>query len=156
MTIAVALGSNLGESKKILTEAIQQLQKIHIRTPASFFVSSFYETDPVDCPLQSPRFLNAVVQLETELTPHELLELFQKMEEKAGRSFSHPRNAPRTLDLDLLYCDAMIISTPELELPHPKITQRSFVLMPLAEITPDLILPGWEKTARDYLLNITK
>lgn len=156
MPIGIALGSNLGESEKILEQSIKELKKLHEGSSAAFLVSSFYITDPVDCPSDSPLFLNAVIQLETSLPPLHLLHLLQDMEMKSGRSLPRSYHAPRTLDLDLLYYNSITMLAPPLELPHPRIRERSFVLKPLAEINPNIILPGWKQTAQYYLLNLGK
>jgi 2-amino-4-hydroxy-6-hydroxymethyldihydropteridine diphosphokinase len=151
MAIGIALGSNLGESEAILTRSIQALQKIHHGELTAFLTSSFYTTTPVDCPPKSPFFLNAVIQLETSIAPLDVLDFLQSMEREAGRPCSRPYHAPRTLDLDLLYYNSMTILAPRLQVPHPRIRERLFVLRPLVEINPHLILPGWQKTAEQYL-----
>lgn len=152
----ISLGSNLGESDLILRNAIEQLQKLHIGYPRAFLVSSFYKTAPVNCPSGSPDFLNAVVQLETSLSSHDLIKFLQKIEAEAGRSLPRIKNSPRTLDLDLLYHGTGTIITDLLTLPHPKLLEREFVLKPLSEIAPNLTLPGWKKTAEKYLLDLEK
>ncbi|KAB2643012.1 MAG: 2-amino-4-hydroxy-6-hydroxymethyldihydropteridine diphosphokinase [Verrucomicrobia bacterium] len=151
MPIGIALGSNLGESKMILKKSIEELLTIHNGAPETFLRSSFYKTAPLDCPLGSPPFLNAAIQLETQLSPYEVLVFLQAMELQAGRPNKRDFHAPRTLDLDLLYYNSITIVSPQLVLPHPRIQHRFFVLKPLVDINPDLILPGWEKTAASYL-----
>ncbi|MBX9742539.1 MAG: 2-amino-4-hydroxy-6-hydroxymethyldihydropteridine diphosphokinase [Chthoniobacterales bacterium] len=126
------------------------------KSDCSFLVSSFYKTDPINCPPNSPYFINAVVQLETTHPPLLLLKLLQELEIDSGRPALREKNTPRTLDLDLLYYGSTILATPELELPHPRIHERLFVLEPLAEICPDLKLPTWDKTVNEYLLFIKK
>ncbi len=150
----ISLGSNLGESDLILQNTIGQLQKLHMGDSSAFLVSSFYKTAPVNCPPESPDFLNAVVQLETSLSSNQLIQVLQKLEAEAGRPLPRIKNSPRTLDLDLLYHGTSILTTDLLILPHPKILERDFVLKPLSEIAPNLTLPGWEKTAQKYLLNL--
>ena len=110
----------------------------------------------MDCAPGTPSFLNAVAEIGTSLTPMELLQRLQEEETRSGRPKDHARNTSRTLDLDLLYCDEMTLHESELEIPHPRMTERSFVLAPLAEIRPDLKLPGWEMTCSEYLLRIHK
>jgi 2-amino-4-hydroxy-6-hydroxymethyldihydropteridine diphosphokinase len=151
MSVGIALGSNLGESEKILRESVESFQKIHEGTTETFLVSSFYRTAPMDCPPGSPSFLNAVIQLETKCPPLELLHLLRALEIKAGRLCNRTHHAPRMLDLDLLYYNSMTMLTPHLELPHPRIRERWFVLKPLVEINPHLILPGWQMSAHSYL-----
>lgn len=151
----ISLGSNLGESDLILQNTIGRLQKLHMGDSSIFLISSFYKTAPVNCPPESPDFLNAVVQLETSLSSNQLIEVLQKLEAEAGRPpLPRIKNSPRTLDLDLLYHGTSILTTDLLILPHPKILEREFVLKPLSEIAPNLTLPGWEKTAEEYLLNL--
>ena len=153
MRAGIALGSNLGDRSAILTEAIGHLRDLH--EDGAFLVSSFHETDPVDCPPDSPLFLNAVTELETSLPPLELLQRLQAVELSAGRPRVHGLNQPRTLDLDLLYCDEMTLQLPGLELPHPRITKRLFVLAPLAEIRPELKLSRWLYSCEEYLSRIS-
>ncbi len=149
----IALGSNLGNSRKIFEQAIQQLNKIHNGLPDAFLVSSFYETIPVNCPPNSPNFLNAVIQLETSLSSYDLINFLQKIEAESGRPLPRIQNAPRTLDLDLLYHGTSTLATERLTLPHPRILEREFVLKPLSEIAPFFTLPGWRKNAKEYLLD---
>ncbi len=153
MRAGIALGSNLGDRNAILKEAISHLQSLH--EEGEFLVSSLHETEPIDCPPGSPLFLNAVVELETSLDPVILLRRLQSLEMASGRPEYRGINEPRSLDLDLLYCDGMSLRISGLELPHPRISERSFVLTPLAEIRPDLQLPGWSHTCLEYLLIIS-
>jgi 2-amino-4-hydroxy-6-hydroxymethyldihydropteridine diphosphokinase len=154
MRAGIALGSNLGDKSALLNQAIGHLREIH--ESGDFLLSGFHETEPVDCAPGTPAFLNAVAEIGTSLTPLELLHRLQHEEIRSGRPKNHARNASRTLDLDLLYCDEVTLHDPELELPHPRMTERTFVMGPLAEIRPDLRLPGWQMTCREYLLNIRK
>ncbi|MEY2906674.1 MAG: 2-amino-4-hydroxy-6-hydroxymethyldihydropteridine diphosphokinase [Verrucomicrobiota bacterium] len=153
MRAGIALGSNLGNRSALLEAAISQLRTLHEQ--GEFLISSLHETDPVDCPPGSESFLNGVVELDTSLAPLELLQRLQHLELASGRPRVHGRHAPRTLDLDLLYCDGMTLHHPDLELPHPRITERHFVLAPLHEIRPDLLLPGWSMNCADYLFRIS-
>lgn len=102
-------------------------------------VSSVYRTAPIDA--TGPDYLNAVARLETSLTPMELLRALQHIEDEHGRQRPY-RNAPRTLDLDLLLYGDQTVALPELQVPHPRIAQRAFVLQPMAELSPRLELPG--------------
>jgi 2-amino-4-hydroxy-6-hydroxymethyldihydropteridine diphosphokinase len=137
MRTGIALGSNLGDRYARLTHAVEALRKIHEQ--GDFLVSSFHETEPDNCPPKSPKFLNAVLELETSLEPQALLGRLQSLEREAGRSEKHGFHTPRTLDLDILYYGTTILDTPGLQLPHPRMTERPFVMTPLAEIRPDLI-----------------
>lgn len=154
MRAGIALGSNLGDKSVLLNQAIGHLQEIH--ESGDFLLSSFHKTEPVDCAPNTPSFLNAVAEIGTSLAPMDLLHRLQEIEILSGRPKNHERNASRTLDLDLLYCDEMTLRHRELELPHPRMTDRLFVLAPLAEIRPDLRLPGWEMTCSEYLSRIRK
>jgi MAF protein/2-amino-4-hydroxy-6-hydroxymethyldihydropteridine diphosphokinase len=149
----VALGSNLGESRSILHEAIRRLQKL---SAAPLLQSSFVKTAPVDCPPGSPDFLNAVVAL-TPLpgeTPESLLTQLRALERHFGRQPKKVTNEPRPLDLDLIAFGTQTRSTKTLTLPHPRAHLRRFVLQPLSEIAPDLLLPGQTKTVAQLLASL--
>lgn len=134
----VALGSNLGDPARTVDEAIEALAGLRGSILAA--VSSLYRTAPVGLRNQ-PDFINAVVALDTLLAPVELLDALFALEEKFGRRRS-VRNAPRTLDLDLLLHGDTVADTPTLTLPHPRMHERAFVLAPLLEVAPDIIIPG--------------
>jgi 2-amino-4-hydroxy-6-hydroxymethyldihydropteridine diphosphokinase len=146
----VALGSNLGNSCEILNTAMARLQEFSI-TP--LLKSSLIETAPVDCPPGSPMFLNAVVGLAPRATetPESLLAKLQALEKEFGRQQKKVLNEPRPLDLDLIAYRNETRTTAELTLPHPRAHLRKFVLQPLAEIAPDLLLPGQTRTAEQLL-----
>ena len=133
----IGLGANLGDPGAALREAIEALAELPDSTLRTR--SSFYRTAPIDA--VGPDFLNAVVHLETRLAPHALLAALQRIEQVHGRQRPY-RNAPRTLDLDLLLYGNEIIDTPTLTVPHPRLHERAFVLRPLAEIAPALNIPG--------------
>ena len=149
----IALGSNLGDSQKIILEAMAQLQKF-ATTP--ILRSSLWQTSPVDCPPDSPKFLNAMVALSPHVgeTSESLLEKLKTLEKEFGRATKKVLNEPRPLDLDLIAFSNETRQTPHLILPHPRAYQRRFVLQPLCEITPDLILPGQNKTAAQLLADL--
>ena len=131
-TVAIALGSNLGDRAYNFRRALYELRKIvHIVR-----VSSFHETEPVDAPPGSPRFLNAVVVAHTPLAPLQLLEAMQMIESRLGRRRTRVRNAPRTIDLDLIFHSAHRMRSSRLTLPHPRYREREFVMKPLAEVWP--------------------
>ncbi len=133
---AIALGSNIGDSRGILDAAVETLAQ----TPGILLTakSSWYQTKAVG-PVQ-PDYINGCVILRTHILPHMLLENLLKIERKFGR-VRQERWGPRTLDLDLLLYDDLILHTPTLQIPHPRMKERAFVLVPLAEIAPDLVDP---------------
>ena len=133
---AIALGSNLGDSRTIIDSALNSLAE----TPGIILQakSSWYKTAPVGPP--QPDYLNGCALLEVQLTPEELLKTLLYIETQFGRT-RNKRWAARTLDLDLLLFDDVILDTPSLHLPHPRMRERAFVLVPLAEIAPDWIEP---------------
>ncbi len=133
---AIALGSNLGDSLTILETALEILA----RTPGISLQakSSWYKTPPLGPP--QPDYINGCALLQVQLTPPELLETLLKIETHFGRT-RNQHWGPRTLDLDLLFFDNVILDTPTLQLPHPRMTERAFVLVPLAEIAPDWVEP---------------
>lgn len=126
----LAIGSNLGDRAAHLREAVRGM-------PDVVAVSATYETDPVGGPEQGP-FLNAVVELDTELTSRELLELCHRLESAAGRVRTE-RWGPRTLDVDVLLVGDEVVDEPDLQVPHPRLWERAFVLVPLADLAPDLV-----------------
>ena len=129
-TVAIALGSNLGDRALALRRAVRELQRV-VRVVR---VSSFLDTAPVDAPLGSPRFLNAVLLGFTALTPLQLLDEMQAIELRLGRRRTNVRNAPRTIDLDLIFHSAHRARTRRLTLPHPRYREREFVMKPLQEV----------------------
>lgn len=146
----VALGSNLGDSVKILHDAMARLQNF---SDAPVLKSSLWQTTPVDCPPGSPQFMNAVVGFvpRTGETPESLLGKLQELEIESGRAPKQVLNEPRPLDLDLIAFGRETRHSPPLTLPHPRAHQRRFVLQPLSEIAPELILPGQSKTVLQLL-----
>jgi 2-amino-4-hydroxy-6-hydroxymethyldihydropteridine diphosphokinase len=144
MRVGIALGSNLDERLKCLRSAHDYLRSLH-EDRGPFLSSRIFETEPLDCPAGSPRFLNAVIEIACTMPPLDLLARLQRIEELLGRPRIHGFHAPRTIDLDILYYDNLHFSLPELTLPHPRLHERPFVLCPLADICPDRILPGLEK-----------
>ena len=149
----IALGSNLGDSVQILREAMTRLQ---VFSDEPVLKSSLWQTTPVDCPPGSPKFLNAVVGLkpQTGETPESLLGKLQDLEIEFGRVPKKILNEPRPLDLDLIAFGSETRRSPQLTLPHPRAHQRKFVLQPLGEIAPELILPGRTETIRRLLAGL--
>lgn len=138
-TTCIALGSNLGDRRLLLQKAVARLSA---EAGAVIALSSFYETEPEG--FDSPhRFLNAAAVLETPLSPEELLRVTQRIERDLGRvgKSSDGRYADRSIDIDLIFFDEVVIDTPELTLPHPRMAERLFVLDPLCEIAPDFLHP---------------
>ncbi len=134
----VALGSNLGDRDRQLAAALAALSATDgIEVVA---VSPVYETDPVGPPPQGP-YLNAAVRLRTALTPGALLDRLLEIEAAQGRSRGSTRDAPRTLDLDLLFYGDQTLAEPDLEIPHPRLAERPFVLEPLCDLAPDFVHP---------------
>jgi 2-amino-4-hydroxy-6-hydroxymethyldihydropteridine diphosphokinase len=149
----IALGSNLGDSVQILRDAMTRLQAF---SDEPLLKSSLWQTTPVDCPPGSPKFLNAVVGLKprTGETPESLLGKLQHLEIGFGRTPKKILNEPRPLDLDLIAFGLETRQSPQLTLPHPRAHQRRFVLQPLSEIAPELILPGRPETIRQLLAGL--
>jgi 2-amino-4-hydroxy-6-hydroxymethyldihydropteridine diphosphokinase len=133
----VALGANLGNPAMTLRAAFAELGRLRYCTLA--MRSSLYSTKPVDA--DGPDYCNAVVALDTDLPPLELLHALQGIENAHGRQRPY-LHAPRTLDLDLLLHGETVMESPELTLPHPRMHLRAFVLVPLLEIAPDILIPG--------------
>jgi 2-amino-4-hydroxy-6-hydroxymethyldihydropteridine diphosphokinase len=139
-TIYLALGSNLGDRRANLAAAVARLAPgVTVER-----VSSLYETEPAYL-LEQPRFLNAALRGRTALAPAELLALLKRIERELGRT-AGVRNGPRVVDLDILLYGGQALAGDSLTIPHPRMAERPFVLVPLAEIAPDLTPPGWDTT----------
>jgi 2-amino-4-hydroxy-6-hydroxymethyldihydropteridine diphosphokinase len=149
----VALGSNLGDSRQTILHAMVRLSKMSNRPGLK---SSLWQTSPVDCPPDSPPFVNAVIAFVpfADETPESLLRRLRALEKKSGRAAKKILNEPRALDLDLIAFGAETRHTPELILPHPRAHLRRFVLQPLSEIAPDLVLPGQSRTISQLLAGL--
>ena len=143
----VGLGANLGDPQAALAGAIASIAALEgVKLVAQ---SSFYRSAPIDS--SGPDYVNAVVQLQTNLSAPALLAQLQGIEQSAGRERPY-RNAPRTLDLDLLLFGDASIQSPSLTLPHPRMWQRAFVLLPLAEIAPALVSAALLDSVKDQIL----
>lgn len=153
MRAGIALGANLGGRLRSLTSAREALFSLASIAPP-FLSSSLYETEPVDCEEGARKFLNAVVEFSYPESTRGLLAQLQQIERELGRPSPHARNRSRTIDLDLLYHGNQTIDEPGLQLPHPRISQRRFVLAPLAELRPNLIVPGTTKTVQQLLAEL--
>ena len=149
----IALGSNLGNSRENILDALARLQSF---SDEPILKSSLWETMPVDCPPGSPKFLNAVIALVSQKneTPETLLKKLQELEKEFGRTPKKILNEARPLDLDLIAFGNETRNSPELILPHPRAHLRRFVLQPLSEIAPELILPGQKKTVGELLASL--
>ncbi len=134
--VFVGLGANLGDPRATLAQALEALAALpRTRLVAA---SPLYRSGPIDA--AGPDFINAAAELDTTLTPRELLQALLGIEQAHGRQRPH-RNAPRTLDLDLLLYGQRVVDEPGLEVPHPRLHERAFVLRPLADLAPDLVHP---------------
>ncbi len=145
-TIYLSLGSNIGDREENLRAAIDELPHVGVGITK---VSSFYETEPVDL-REQPWFLNCVVEAETHFDPFLLLRALREIETKMG-SEKLVAKGPRLMDIDILLYGAETIDTPELQVPHPRMHLRRFVLVPLAEIAPEAVYPGLKKTVKQLL-----
>lgn len=146
--VYLGLGANLGSRQANILQALQYVQT---RTSIKK-VSSFYETDPVGH-TEQPKFLNMACELMTELSPPDLLQFLKWIEKRMGRRESF-RNAPRPIDIDILLYDALSLDSPELQIPHPRMAERTFILVPLAEIAPGAILPTLNMTVAEMLKKV--
>jgi len=146
MTYFVGLGSNLGDKRRNLERARRRLGRAGVEVRRA---SSIYRTEPVDF-LDQPWFLNQVLEVQTDRTPQELLELAKSIE-RAMRRVPGARRGPRTIDIDILLAGETVIESPDLTVPHPRMAARRFVLVPLAEIAPLAVHPVLRKTVRRLL-----
>jgi 2-amino-4-hydroxy-6-hydroxymethyldihydropteridine diphosphokinase len=150
MRTGIAIGSNVGDRLAYLRAGRQQVLSIPgVSEPV--LSSPIYETEPIGTAEDAGAFLNAVIEVDYSGTASELLDALQAVEAAQGRPSKRPRNAPRTLDLDILYVGNLALSNQEIVIPHPRLHLRRFVLAPLADIRPELILPGRHATTRQLL-----
>jgi 2-amino-4-hydroxy-6-hydroxymethyldihydropteridine diphosphokinase len=146
----IALGSNLGDRLANIRAAIGFLREI-ATSGQPFLCAPVYQTEPRFCPPGSPDFYNTVIEMDFAGSASGLLQQTQAAELKLGRVRGTERNAPRTIDIDLLYLGDGQLNDAALDLPHPRIGERRFVLQPLADIRPDLVLPGQSRTIGEML-----
>jgi 2-amino-4-hydroxy-6-hydroxymethyldihydropteridine diphosphokinase len=143
--VGIALGSNLGDRLSNLRAARECLRRI-ATAGEPLLAAPIYQSEPMLCPPDSPQFYNTVVEIAYEGDPASLLSTTRALELELGRTPIAERNAPRVIDIDLLYFGECLLHTEALELPHPRIGERRFVLQPLADIRPDLVIPGQQRT----------
>ncbi len=147
VTVYLCLGSNIGSREDNLKKAMELISH-RLRLGK---VSSIYDTAPVDIP--QPRFLNMVCEVSTSLPPAALLALLQGFESMLGK-IPGRSGLPRPIDIDILLFGDLVLNSPDLTIPHPKMAEREFVLTPLAEISPDLVHPGLKKTVTNLLVKV--
>jgi 2-amino-4-hydroxy-6-hydroxymethyldihydropteridine diphosphokinase len=135
--VLLGLGSNLGDRRRLLKDAVDSL-------PGVSKVSGLYETDPVGGPAGQQKYLNLVVAIDSDATARQLLGMCHRLESAAGRVRGE-RWGPRQLDIDILWIDGEKVDEPDLQVPHPRMWQRRFVLVPLADVAPELLPEGWEE-----------
>jgi 2-amino-4-hydroxy-6-hydroxymethyldihydropteridine diphosphokinase len=153
MNVGVALGSNLGDRLANLRQARNAILRL-TGVSRPILSSSIYETEPVDCEPGAAKFLNAVLQFDYQGQPVELWRELKRIESKMGRPPQHERNVSRTIDLDLICFGDVETNTGELILPHPRAHERRFVLQPLADVAPELVLPGQTQNVRELLASL--
>ena len=150
MRAGIALGSNLGDRLENLRRARTAILKVD-GAGDPVLSSAVYATEAVGCEEDAGEFLNAVVEVEFEGNPRDLLRNLKTIETSMGRPAAHKRNTSRTVDIDLLYVDAIEVRDEDLRVPHPRMVTRRFVLEPLSDIRAELVLPGQEKPVSELL-----
>jgi 2-amino-4-hydroxy-6-hydroxymethyldihydropteridine diphosphokinase len=154
MEYGLSLGSNEGDrlsNLRLTTEKIRHIDNVSVADQ-----SAIYETEPVDVASkhQNIVFLNCVIIIKTSLAPNELLKELQNLEIDMGRPKDHEHNAPRPIDIDIIYAENTTVETERITIPHPLWAERRFVVEPLANLRPDLILPGKNKTISEILTSL--
>lgn len=151
--VGIALGSNLGNRLANISQARDMLCKLMLE-PHSHLQAPVFGSAPVECPPDSPDFLNTVIEITYPGAILELLAQTQKVESALGRESNYAKNAPRPIDIDILYFGDSCIESDVLTIPHPGIACRRFVLEPLSHIRPDLVLPGKNSTVIELLQHL--
>mgnify|MGYP001966988735 FL=1 len=149
----IALGSNLGDRISNICAARDLLRKLKPGESACI-QAPIYRSSPVNCPENSPDFFNTVVEINYSGTPARLLEQTQAIEVELGRTPGSPPNSPRVIDLDILYLGEHITDSQDLLIPHPRMTQRRFVMQPLSDIRPSMTLPGDSVSVLEHLRSL--
>ena len=148
----IGFGANLGDPEDTFFKAMEKigaLKRVYLRK-----VSSLYRTEPVGLKDNGPEFLNAVLEAQVEMSPFDLIYDLRKIEKALGKNRSHKSDRSRKIDLDLLLFADKVFSSDTLEVPHPRMESRGFVLAPLAEIAPDFVHPGLKLTISELLDNL--
>jgi 2-amino-4-hydroxy-6-hydroxymethyldihydropteridine diphosphokinase len=153
MRVGIALGSNIGARLANFQAARKAIVSL-AGVSGPILSSSIYETEPVDCEPGAEKFFNAVLEIAYEGDPRNLLQDLKKIEKSLGRPADHPRNVSRQIDIDLLYAGDSRIENENLHVPHPRMHLRRFVLEPLAEIRPELLLPNQTQTVAQLVENL--
>lgn len=148
--VGIALGTNLGNRLTHLRVARDMLRKL-VDPDSHYLQAPIYQSEPVDCHENSPDFYNTVIEIDYIGKPYELLAKTQGIEFHLGRESVYERNAPRIIDVDILYMGDEVLKDEILTIPHPSLTDRKFVLQPLSDIRPNLILPGDDITISEHL-----
>lgn len=147
--VFLSLGSNLGDRNKNLLRSIEYLETIS----KIIKISSIYETKPFRVEIKQNDFLNLVVEIEYKNSPYDLLENISQIEKKLGRVRSEKRNEPREIDIDIIFFDDLIINEKKIIIPHPRFSERLFVLEPMDEIAPEFLDPLTKKRIKDLLID---
>ena len=151
--VGIALGSNLGNRLMHLREAWDMLREL-VEPDSLYLQAPVYQSEPVDCSDESPDFFNTVIEIDYVAEPYELLLKTQGIEFHLGRESVHEVNAPRIIDVDILYFGDVSMKEDILSIPHPRLIYRRFVLQPLNDIRTNLILPGDEVTISEHLRHL--
>ena len=147
--VGIALGANLGQRLTNIREARDMLRGLV--DPGSLYLQApIYQSQPVDCASSTPDFFNTVIEIDYIGEPHDLLQMTQGVEFRLGRDAVHAHNSPRVIDVDILYFGNGVIGEEILTIPHPRMLDRRFVLQPLNDIRPNLILPGDSVTISEH------
>jgi 2-amino-4-hydroxy-6-hydroxymethyldihydropteridine diphosphokinase len=152
--VFLGFGANLGDRPATLKKALRALDGLMMTRVVQ--VSGLYETKPVGLKDNGPDFINAAIELETELDPHELITGMRRIEVELGKSRDHTSDSSRVIDLDLLLYNNWIINEDYLEAPHPRMTSRAFVLVPLADIAANVVHPALRMSIKDLLGQLSR